>query len=95
LASLTSPNIPVQKQGSECFYFSFPSDENFPQKKTSPATTKFFNCEILLVLSPATYLRNIQQNSYDKNNGEGIQLQKCGMITLGYATPLRNFSQKN
>ncbi len=46
-------------------------------RKTSPATTKFFNCEILLVLSPAEYLQNIPQNCCDENNGKGTQQQKC------------------
>jgi hypothetical protein len=38
-------------------------------EETCPATTKFFNCEILLVLSPAAYLHNIPQNTCDCNLG--------------------------
>jgi hypothetical protein len=73
----------------------------YPFEKVSSknmfSNNKVFQLQNFMVLSPAAYLQNIPQNSYDKNNGEGIQLKKYGMITLGicYLTLWESFFQKH
>ncbi len=73
--------------------------KNFPRKNLS-GNNKVFQLRNSSGFESGSVFQNIPQNSYDKNYGEGIQLQKYGMITLGICylfekVVLKNLSGNN
>jgi hypothetical protein len=55
---------------------------------------KVFQLRNSSVFDSGSVFQNIPQNSYYKNDGEGIQLQKYGLITLGICYLFEKLSSK-
>jgi hypothetical protein len=94
------PQHPSTKNKDQNVFISlFLQMKNFPRKNLS-GNNKVFQLRNSSGFESGSVFQNIPQNSYDKNYGEGIQLQKYGMITLGICylfekVVLKNLSGNN